>query len=530
MDSHDTKRIATGRGRQNWRAFRPVMHLHENHYTKRAGVAGIRARDWRVNVTICFMVVYRPQSHLKCKQLYRLSKMNEKLLELKQSVDKLHASISDTTFQRENLIEWGQYTFPFLHIDDLAFLPEMISAKISKMGKYVPSEDDIAIIDSIIVALSQAEQNIAHLNNVNVNVCGPAISSYLISMLYINAEVNELFSFEVMKDKDLLPKKIINKLDFYSANLQSIEDRTGNIESKINTINEAYDAAEVLPTTLKSLRDTNSEILTLKETSSRSAKIVGDSLETVKADCKTLSDLKKDLEQLGKDVEKNAADYLSELKIEAQNYIDKCEEAFRTTTSKGLAGAFQEKAEKLNISIRWWVGGLIASLGAGAAVGYTRLHALEAYLSNPDSSGVKLAIQLILSFLSVGAPLWFAWLSTKQIGQRFRLAEDYEFKASVSKAYEGYRREAVQLDSDFSQRLFGNALTRLEEPPLRFVEEKTHSSPIMEVLSSDNFRKVIEDGGDRMDAILEKAGLIRKKSAKNEERVKPELSAVENGE
>lgn len=33
-----------GRGRQNWRAFRPVMHLHENHYTKRAGVAGLRAR------------------------------------------------------------------------------------------------------------------------------------------------------------------------------------------------------------------------------------------------------------------------------------------------------------------------------------------------------------------------------------------------------------------------------------------------------------------------------------------------------
>nr|WP_254208089.1 hypothetical protein [Lelliottia amnigena] len=44
MDSHDPKRITTGRSRQNWRALRPVMHLHENHYTKRAGVAGIRAR------------------------------------------------------------------------------------------------------------------------------------------------------------------------------------------------------------------------------------------------------------------------------------------------------------------------------------------------------------------------------------------------------------------------------------------------------------------------------------------------------
>ncbi|MCU6664466.1 hypothetical protein M8014_08920 [Enterobacteriaceae bacterium H19S6] len=44
MDSHDPKRIVTGWTHQNWRAFRPVMHLHENHYTKRAGVAGIRAR------------------------------------------------------------------------------------------------------------------------------------------------------------------------------------------------------------------------------------------------------------------------------------------------------------------------------------------------------------------------------------------------------------------------------------------------------------------------------------------------------
>lgn len=33
-----------GRGRQDWRAFRPVMLLHENHYTKREGVAGIGAR------------------------------------------------------------------------------------------------------------------------------------------------------------------------------------------------------------------------------------------------------------------------------------------------------------------------------------------------------------------------------------------------------------------------------------------------------------------------------------------------------
>ncbi|MEI7000172.1 hypothetical protein ACOQJ6_32425, partial [Klebsiella pneumoniae] len=126
---------------------------------------------------------------------------------------------------------------------------------------------------------------------------------------------------------------------------------------------------------------------------------------------KIVEDAKKEILALKDNVTKDAKDYLHSLREEAQGYINKCEEAFRTTTSKGLAGAFQDKAEKLNRSIRWWVGGLVGALVAGAAVGYTRLHALEAYLSNPDSSGIKLIIQLILSILSVGAPLWFAWLA-----------------------------------------------------------------------------------------------------------------------
>jgi hypothetical protein len=48
MDSHDPERIATGQSRQYWRAFWPIMHLHENHSIKRAGVAGIRLRAFEI--------------------------------------------------------------------------------------------------------------------------------------------------------------------------------------------------------------------------------------------------------------------------------------------------------------------------------------------------------------------------------------------------------------------------------------------------------------------------------------------------
>ncbi|MEG3385718.1 hypothetical protein V5H41_14795, partial [Salmonella enterica] len=44
MKTHDRLRIVFAEACQNWRAFAYVMQVHENHYIKRAGVAGIRAR------------------------------------------------------------------------------------------------------------------------------------------------------------------------------------------------------------------------------------------------------------------------------------------------------------------------------------------------------------------------------------------------------------------------------------------------------------------------------------------------------
>ncbi len=49
MKMNDRKRIVFAQSRQLWRAFTYVMQVHENHYTKRAGVAGLRARGFRVN-------------------------------------------------------------------------------------------------------------------------------------------------------------------------------------------------------------------------------------------------------------------------------------------------------------------------------------------------------------------------------------------------------------------------------------------------------------------------------------------------
>lgn len=74
-----------------------------------------------------------------------------------------------------------------------------------------------------------------------------------------------------------------------------------------------------------------------------------------------------------------------------------------------------------------------------------------------------------------------------------RTAEsDYAFKASISRAYEGYRREAARIDKDLEARLLASALTRLDEVPLRVVETVTHRSPWHELMASDTVRDALK--------------------------------------
>jgi len=139
-----------------------------------------------------------------------------------------------------------------------------------------------------------------------------------------------------------------------------------------------------------------------------------------------------------------------------------------------------------------WVAGLIASLITGGIFGSLQLKSLGYELSNPQAQSFSIGINLVLSILSVGGPVWFAWLSTKQIGQRFRLSEDYAFKASISRAYEGYRREAARIDPDLEKQLLSSALSRLDEQPLRLVENDSFGSPWHEFLASDVVKDAVK--------------------------------------
>lgn len=443
--------------------------------------------------------------------------MNENLIELLNSLNALEEKLSSINFPQHELINVDPYIMPFLRSDDLLNFTKRIKEVINRHSDYETNDEDNEKIESIKYIIEHSDKNLERLPHGNSGYSSPAINAYMLSMMYAENLINDIFSFDILSNKNLLPSPMIRKLSSYNNRIESISGKTESIEQKIKTIDDAYNAAESLPMTMSQLGEANEEIRKINQSVINKSTEINELNANAKSNERDIEKTKEKLASYYEEIKLKMSSDLKSYEDEAKNYIAQCEQAFRMTTTKGLAWSFQEKANKLNVSIRLWVLALSISLAIAGVVGYYRYIALDQFFLRESVSGFQTFLQIIISIFSLLTPLWFSWLATKQISQRFKLAEDYEFKSSISKAYEGYRREALQLEEDFSQRLFSNALTRLEEPPIRFMSNEMHSSPMSEILSSPAIISAIKKGGDGVDAFLEKTGLMKKskKDSKN---------------
>ncbi|MEN8408684.1 hypothetical protein ABFP33_01740 [Acinetobacter bereziniae] len=414
--------------------------------------------------------------------------MHDSLISLCDALDEL-ANVVKKSWGDDRLLKnvYG-WNHPALNRHDLADIPQELSLKIRKSEV---NEIDEEFLNKLVVIPERIREmypeTIPHMFNGNGY---QAIPAYLATLEWIENIVNPLFSWEVLIDTKALPAALTRKLRGIQAELNSLIPNKNTISQQIDLIKEATEAAESLPADIQSLKEARHKVSELEKESSFDRKKVTEHKSSIEAQLKMIN----------------------ELHDQAQQLVEKCEEAYRITTTKGLAAAFDQRAIDLKNSMRFWVGGLLFALGVGAWIGHERIQTLTTSLSAPTLNWGVVGIQIILSMTSVIAPLWFAWLATKQIGQRFRLAEDYDFKASVAKAYEGYKKEAAKIDAEFEARLFYGALTRLEEAPLRLVESKNHGSPTHEFLETTGLNKLGEQIAKTAENAVEKVTGSKKSS------------------
>lgn len=298
---------------------------------------------------------------------------------------------------------------------------------------------------------------------------GQAASAYMLTLDGLRKALEPALTRDGHAEAVTTLRSLTTKLRGMEARLTALEPRTASLASMVERIEQAYNAADQLPADLELLSEARESVKEL--------------LRLATVDQGELNRILVGAKQQDSNLKGIAG--------EAASVLEKCERAYSASTSVGLAAAFSERSKSLAWSMWVWVGGLVVALGLGSYFGTAQLRALTDALKTPGAESGVIALNLFLSLLSVAAPVWFAWLATKQIGQRFRLAEDYAFKASISRAYEGYRQEAHRIDEDLEVRLLESALTRLDELPLRLVETDSHGSPWHELASSDLVKDAI---------------------------------------
>jgi hypothetical protein len=419
--------------------------------------------------------------------------MVESLQNLCTKLDELSAKVIAAWTENRTLTEVHGWSHPAITKHDLALLPKRLADKIRE----VDPENIDAELDNLIKDLPRRikllyPHTIPHMFNGHG---AQAIPAYNETLKYIEVLLSPLLGWEVLQDTKAMPVALSKRLRSIQSDMNEIAPNIQDLREQIQLIKDAHSTAESLPTDLESLKEVRKKIDAIATDSSKS-------FEQIASYLKKIAEAEKSISE-----GKNITDKL----------VEKCEEAYRITTTKGLAGAFDQRASRLNQSMWIWVVGLLSALIIGAWVGTNRLDVLSKL--DPKTEFPILMMHIILSVLSIGAPLWFSWLATKQIGQRFRLSEDYAFKASVAKAYEGYLREAESLDEKFEFRLFEAALTRLEEPPLRLIENFTHGSPYQDFLSSEQFQNAWKTIPGFKDKVMElaKDAIAKKSSNKKEE-------------
>jgi len=299
---------------------------------------------------------------------------------------------------------------------------------------------------------------------------GPQASDMLLGFLSsLDMRVSSFVTPDQIRSALSLPASLKKYVSAANLRLEAATKSIDGIEAKVNAINSAYDAAERLPATQADLAEamakvdraaTEAERLNVKSSTTSTA----------------VDELKAKLEATDR---------------EAQSTLEKVRQAYRAATSQGLAQAFSDKSRELNRSMLIWVLILLGALVVAGLLAQQRFPEILAAVTGKPDWGVVL-LNLVLGALSVAPAVWVAWVATKQIGQRFRLAEDYAYKAALSTAYEGYRSEASKLDPLFGAQLFATALGRLDELPLRLVERDAHGSPWHELVSSQEFKEAVE--------------------------------------
>lgn len=219
--------------------------------------------------------------------------------------------------------------------------------------------------------------------------------------------------------------------------------------------------------------------------------------QTRAADAATAAETAKKAAESAAAVAGGASDSALKASETANSKAELAAKALQLSTTTALAGAFNLKAKNAQNSQNIWAIVLVLALAAAVYIGALRFSSiveLSHELAKQGELFTALIIPVLLSILSIGAPVWLAWMASKMVSKYFYLSEDYAYKAATAAAYMGFKEQAEGLDPILGERLFAAAITQLDANPLRLFDSTNHAgSPLNDLMQQPFMQSVLEN-------------------------------------
>jgi len=270
--------------------------------------------------------------------------------------------------------------------------------------------------------------------------------------------------------------------------LRGLVELCKNAEQWKDTAETASTTAKTSATNAEGFEEAAEASSTNAEVSATEAKEFRDAAEQNEGQLKKLvkeaADLKVRL--IAQEKKLNA---LIEQASKDQKIISEC---LPEATSAGLAHSFAARADRFTWPKRGWALGFAISIGLLVYFGWDMFHSLLEITSATKEGSAPVNGDIwhqLLNRLPLLSPLfWFAWVCARQYGHLDRVQEDYAFKEAVSKAFEGYKKQMMEIDKvrggagELSKLLSVEVIQALSRDPQRIYDRKATDETPMHAL------------------------------------------------
>ncbi|UQV24876.1 hypothetical protein [Vibrio sp. J383] len=269
------------------------------------------------------------------------------------------------------------------------------------------------------------------------------------------------YKVEIDESADLI-KAVKEDLKAYHS---QYEDTTSHVDNVVNQVDKQLDSLT---------RDANTAETEVEQIITTKNQIVRNKV-AYQGSVDRFNLLIKNLETRNEDASSqiDSIDTIKKTIIEQQESIQNIiDDANRAS----MAGSFKKRKDELNrpISSSWWT--MICSLILTAVVS-----AMLLVNSGLFSDEFKY-LDFIVKIPVIAPFIWIAWSSSQRNNYLIRIQEDYAFKYASAMAFEGYKKQVQEIDSDLEKRLLALSVENMGMNPIRLFDKTVKCSPVSDVL------------------------------------------------